>query len=89
MKKLLLFAMLLICGMVTVQAQKPAEIKFDETIHHFGEFSKQNPQQVCKFTFANIGEAHGHGLGLVVGHVDEGGLQALMQLGDLGAHLHA
>ena len=56
MKKLLLFTMLLICGMTTAMAQKPAEIKFDETIHHFGEFSKQNPQQVCKFTFANIGE---------------------------------
>ena len=33
--------------------------------------------------------AHGHGLGLVMGNIDEGGLQALMQLGDLGAHLHA
>ena len=32
---------------------------------------------------------HGHGLGLVVGHVDEGGLQALMQLGDLGTHGNA
>ena len=27
--------------------------------------------------------------GLVVGHVDEGGLQALMQLGDLGTHGNA
>ncbi len=33
--------------------------------------------------------AHGHGFGLVVGHVDEGGRQLLMQLGDLGAGLHA
>ena len=33
--------------------------------------------------------SHGHGLGLVVGHVDEGGLQALMQLGDLGTHGNA
>ena len=33
--------------------------------------------------------AHGHGLGLVMGNIDEGRLQALMQLGDLGAHLHA
>jgi len=33
--------------------------------------------------------SHGHGLGLVMGNVDEGGLQALMELGDLGTHLHA
>ena len=33
--------------------------------------------------------AHGHSLGLVVGNVDEGGLQTLVQLGDLGAHLRA
>ena len=32
---------------------------------------------------------HGHGLDLVVGDVDRGGLQALVQLLDLGAHLHA
>ena len=32
---------------------------------------------------------HGHGLDLVVGDVDRGGLQPLMQLLDLGAHLHA
>ena len=31
---------------------------------------------------------HGHGLNLVVGDVDHGGLQTLMQLGDLGSHLH-
>ena len=33
--------------------------------------------------------AHGHGLGLIVGDVDEGGLEALVELGDLRAHLHA
>jgi hypothetical protein len=32
---------------------------------------------------------HGHGLDLVVRDVDRGGLQALVQLLDLGAHLHA
>ena len=56
MKKLLLFTMLLICGMVTAQAQKPAEIKFEETTHHFGEFSQKNPKQTCTFTFTNVGE---------------------------------
>jgi hypothetical protein len=30
---------------------------------------------------------HGHGFGLVMGNVDEGGLQALMQFGDLNTHL--
>jgi hypothetical protein len=32
---------------------------------------------------------HGHGLDLVVGDVDRGGLEALVQLLDLGAHAHA
>ena len=32
---------------------------------------------------------HGHGFRLVVGHVDEGGLQALVQLAEVGAGLHA
>ena len=32
---------------------------------------------------------HGHGFHLVVGHIDGGGLQPLMQFLDLRAHLHA
>ena len=32
---------------------------------------------------------HGHGFDLVVGHINERGLQLLMKLADLGAHLHA
>ncbi len=32
--------------------------------------------------------AHGHSFGLVVSDVDEGRLQALMELGDLGTGLH-
>ena len=32
---------------------------------------------------------HGHSFGLVVGYVDEGGLEALMELGDLSSHLNA
>ena len=31
----------------------------------------------------------GHGFDLVVGHVDHGGADALVQAGDLDAHLHA
>ena len=49
--------MLLICSMASAQDQKKqAEIKFDETIHHFGEFSQQNAKQTCTFTFTNVGE---------------------------------
>jgi len=33
--------------------------------------------------------AHGHGLDLVVGDVDHGGLEAIVQLDELGAHLDA
>jgi hypothetical protein len=33
--------------------------------------------------------SHRHGLDLVVGHVDGGRLEALVQFLDLGAHLHA
>jgi len=32
--------------------------------------------------------SHGHGFRLVVSHIDEGGLQTLVQLADLGAGLH-
>ena len=33
--------------------------------------------------------AHGHSFGLVMGNIDEGGLEALMELGDLSSHLNA
>jgi hypothetical protein len=32
---------------------------------------------------------HRHRLGLVMGHVDKGGFQLAMQLGEFGAHMHA
>ena len=32
---------------------------------------------------------HGHGFHLIVGHVDKGGLELLVQLADIGAGLHA
>ena len=31
---------------------------------------------------------HGHGFNLVMGHIDRGGFQPLMQILDFGAHLH-
>ena len=56
MKKILLFTMLLFCGMNVALAQKPAEIKFDKLTHDFGTFSEKNPVVSCMFTFTNVGE---------------------------------
>ena len=44
MKKLLVLTMLLVCGMTTAFAQKPAEIKFDKLTHNFGTFSEKVPK---------------------------------------------
>ena len=55
MKKLILFTMLLICGM-TAMAQQPAEIKFDTLTHNFGKFSEKSPVVECTFSFTNVGE---------------------------------
>ena len=57
MKKILVMTMLLICGMTTAMAQKPAEIKFDKLTHNFGTFSEKDPVVTCTFTFTNVGEA--------------------------------
>ena len=56
MKKLLVLTMLLVCGMTTAFAQKPAEIKFDKLTHNFGSFSEKNPVVSCVFTYTNVGE---------------------------------
>ncbi len=56
MKKLLLFALLLVCSMGSVMAQAPAEIQFDKVTHDFGKFSVKNPVLKCTFTFTNVGE---------------------------------
>ena len=56
MKKLLVMTMLLVCGMTTAFAQKPAEIKFDKLTHNFGTFSEKNPVVSCVFTYTNVGE---------------------------------
>ena len=56
MKKLLVLTMLLVCGMTTAFAQKPAEIKFDKQTHNFGTFSEKNPVVSCVFTYTNVGE---------------------------------
>ena len=56
MKKILVLTMLLICGLTTAMAQKPAEIKFDKLTHNFGTFSEKNPVVSCVFTYTNVGE---------------------------------
>ena len=57
MKKIILMTLMLVCGMTSVMAQKPAEIKFDKTTHNFGTFSEKEPKVSCSFTFTNVGEA--------------------------------
>ena len=57
MKKYILMTLLLLCGITFASAQKPAEIKFDKTVHNFGTFTDKNPVQECTFTFTNVGEA--------------------------------
>ena len=56
MKKFLMMTMLLMCGVMTSFAQKPAEIKFDKLTHDFGTFSEKSPVVTCVFTFTNVGE---------------------------------
>ena len=56
MKKIVMITMLLMCGLTSALAQKPAEIKFDKLTHDFGTFSEKNPVVTCVFTFTNIGE---------------------------------
>ena len=57
MKKYILMTLLLICGITFVSAQKPAEIKFDKTVHNFGTFTDKEAVQECTFTFTTVGEA--------------------------------
>lgn len=57
MRKIIIMTMLLVCGLSTAMAQKPAEIKFDKLTHNFGSFSEKNPVVSCTFTYTNVGEA--------------------------------
>lgn len=69
MKKYLLIALMLVCGITFATAQKQAEIKFDKTSHNFGSykvvaeknsivsFTNGEPAIIaCVFTFTNVGE---------------------------------
>ena len=57
MKKILVMTLLLICGMTSAMAQKPANIKFDKLTHNFGTFSEKDPIVTCTFTYTNVGES--------------------------------
>ena len=56
MKKLILTTVLVVFGMTTMVAQKPAQIKFEKTTHNFGTFSEKEPKVTCTFTYTNVGE---------------------------------
>mgnify|MGYP002623804984 CR=1 FL=1 len=56
MKKILLMALMLVCGITAATAQKQAEIKFEKTTHNFGKFSENEPVVSCVFVFQNVGE---------------------------------
>ncbi|MCM1079560.1 MAG: DUF1573 domain-containing protein [Bacteroidales bacterium] len=54
MKKILFTLLVMFAGMMTAAAQ--AQIKFDKTVHSFGQFSEGNSKQSCVFTFTNTGD---------------------------------
>ena len=56
MKKIAFIALMIMCGLTTVLAQKPAEIKFDKLTHNFGTFSEKSPVVTYTFTYTNVGE---------------------------------
>ena len=56
LKYVMVIALMLVCGMTALMAQKPAQIKFEKTTHNFGTFSEKNPKVSCSFSFTNVGE---------------------------------
>ena len=56
MKKIAVIAFMIVCGLTTALAQKPAEIKFDKLTHNFGTFSEKSPIVTYTFTYTNVGE---------------------------------
>lgn len=56
MKKILMITVIMVCALTGVNAQKPAQIKFDKTVHDFGTFSEKDPKVTCTFTYTNVGE---------------------------------
>ena len=56
MKKIAFIAFMIVCGLTTALAQKPAEIKFDKLTHDFGTFSEKSPV----VTYNGAGKFPGH-----------------------------
>ena len=54
MKKFILSALMLVCGIMVASAQ--AEIKFDKLTNDFGTFPESSPVVTCTFTFTNVGD---------------------------------
>lgn len=54
MKKVTMFALLLIMGIVSAWAQ--AELTFEKTTHDFGTFSEDDPVVTATFKFKNSGD---------------------------------
>ena len=54
MKKIAFIAFMIMCGLTTALAQKPAEIKFDKLTHNFGTFSEKSPVVTYTFTYTNV-----------------------------------
>lgn len=59
MKKILVVTTVLLLGLSTAFAQKSgkADIKFDQTNVHVGEFSEADPVVDALYTFTNVGDA--------------------------------
>ncbi|MBQ7741743.1 MAG: DUF1573 domain-containing protein [Bacteroidaceae bacterium] len=58
MKRTLLSLLLLCVCFAPMMAEEPqAEIKFDKILHDFGQFTEDNAQVSCTFTFTNVGDA--------------------------------
>ena len=56
MKKIL-FVLLAMMSICTINAKKYPEIKFEKTAIDLGTFSMDNPVQKCVFKFTNVGKA--------------------------------
>ena len=58
MKKILLLTLIMLVNINLAMAQQnTASIKFEKTLHNFGEFSENEPIQTCAFKFTNVGTA--------------------------------
>ncbi|MDE5987211.1 MAG: DUF1573 domain-containing protein [Prevotella sp.] len=54
MKKIFFTLLMMLVCVMTASAQ--AKIKFEKTVHNFGQFSEADAKQSCAFTFTNAGD---------------------------------